>query len=176
MHIMVDLETMGKRPHAAIVSIGAVKFDNRGIEDDFYASIDLQSAVDGGASMDPETVLWWLQQGEDARSSLIQETQNLKTVLFLFRDWIKFNTRDIGGVWGNGASFDNVILSETYARLGLETPWPFWLDRCYRTIKRLAPEIKIERTGTHHNALDDARSQAEHLIRINNALNGEVLR
>lgn len=48
---------------------------------------------------------------------------------------------------------------------GLEQPWAFWNDRCYRTLKARS-ELKIARTGTHHNALDDAKSQALHLITI----------
>jgi len=34
--------------------------------------------------------------------------------------------------------------------------------------------VEINRSGTHHNALDDARSQAEHLIAIS-AKHGDFL-
>jgi inhibitor of KinA sporulation pathway (predicted exonuclease) len=34
----------------------------------------------------------------------------------------------------------------------------------------LRPSIKLERVGTHHNALDDAKSQALHLMKILEAL------
>jgi exodeoxyribonuclease VIII len=43
-------------------------------------------------------------------------------------------------------------------------PWRHWNDRCYRTVKSLYPDVKLERVGTHHNAVDDAESQARHLI------------
>jgi exodeoxyribonuclease VIII len=69
-------------------------------------------------------------------------------------------------IWGNGASFDNVILANAYRRNDLNIPWKYYNDRCYRTMKSLAPHIKMEREGTHHNALSDAISQANHLIRI----------
>jgi len=78
----------------------------------------------------------------------------------------------LDGMWGNGASFDNVILSETYLRLGMKAPWPFWKNKCYRTAKGMYPAVEINRSGTHHNALDDARSQAEHLIAIDAAHGG----
>lgn len=71
-------------------------------------------------------------------------------------------------VWGNGASFDNVILRGAYARNSTPAPWAWWNDRCYRTIKALHREVPMERLGTHHNALDDAISQALHLIRMLN--------
>ena len=77
----------------------------------------------------------------------------------------------IEGVWGNGASFDNVLLATAYKRLGMETPWPFWKDRCFRTMKNVC-KVDHSFEGTAHNALDDARSQAQHLIKIDAKLGG----
>lgn len=47
-HIMLDLETMGKGPEAAIVSIGAVEVlvDEGTLGREFYAPVDLQSAME----------------------------------------------------------------------------------------------------------------------------------
>jgi len=67
-------------------------------------------------------------------------------------------------VWGNGAAFDNVILASAYRQANITQPWLFWNDRCYRTVKALSPAVTMQRNGTHHNALDDAESQARHLI------------
>jgi len=39
MHIMIDLETMGARPNAPIISIGAVAFDANGIDREFYCNV-----------------------------------------------------------------------------------------------------------------------------------------
>jgi len=165
MHVMIDLETMGTRPNAPIIAIGAVTFDANATYDEFYVNIDLESAVnDGHAVVDPKTVLWWMEQSGEARSSLRSDKKKVLTALYEFRDWLKPDQPE--GVWGNGASFDNVILSETYRRLNLTPPWPFWADRCYRTMKNMYPMLELERTGVHHNALDDAKSQARHLITI----------
>ena len=165
MHVMIDLETMGTRPNAPIIAIGAVMFDGNEILDRFYTNIDLESAVeDGGAVVDPKTVLWWMEQADEARSALRDNKKKVLTALYEFRDWLK--PVDPDGVWGNGASFDNILLSETYRRLNLTPPWAFWKDRCYRTMKNMYPQIEMDRVGTHHNALDDAESQARHLIEI----------
>jgi len=165
MHIMVDLETMGTRPDAPIIAIGAVMFDGNAILDEFYVNIDLCSAVeDGGATIDPSTVMWWMKQSSDARSALEADCVSVAEGLDSFALWL--STVEPEGIWGNGASFDNTILSEAYARLGKKTPWPFRKDRCYRTMKNMRGDIEMDRTGTHHNALDDARSQALHLIKI----------
>ena len=74
------------------------------------------------------------------------------------------------GVWGNGADFDNPILAAAYRRLNMPLPWGAYAGRCYRTLKSLRPDIRLERQGTHHNALDDAVSQAEHAVRLLRAL------
>lgn len=173
MHIMIDLETMGTRPNAPIVSIGAVFFDKDHMHDRFYDVIDLRSAVAAGADMDPGTVIWWLQQSDEARAALTGAGRQISEVLDEFAKFVR--AKEVAGVWGNGAAFDNVILAEAYKRLDMETPWPFWKDKCYRTIKNAYPEVEIRRAGTHHNALSDAATQAEHLIRINKAATGIIL-
>lgn len=165
MHVMIDLETMGTRPSAPIIAIGAVMFDGNGTHSTFYVNIDLESAVnDGGGVVDPKTVLWWMEQSGEARSSLRENKKRVVTALYEFRDWLK--PVDPEGVWGNGASFDNVLLSETYRRLNLTPPWEFWKDRCYRTMKNMFPHITVNHTGVKHNALADALAQSEHLVRI----------
>lgn len=86
--------------------------------------------------------------------------------LAAFADWLASEHGPDVKVWGNGADFDNVILGSAYRRLGKSIPWAFYNSRCYRTVKSLQPGCRIERAGTHHNALDDAKSQALHLMRL----------
>lgn len=169
MHIMIDLETMGTRPDAPIIAIGAVAFDKERVHDEFYIVVDLADSVAEGAAIDPATVLWWMKQSDEARAEFGREGRALGLALGKFREGI--GAYDVSGVWGNGASFDNVILSEAYHRMGNEAPWPFWKDRCYRTMKNISP-VPMERGGTHHNALDDARDQAIHLQMISEETGG----
>jgi len=171
---MIDLETMGKRPNAPIIAIGAVLFDRIGTTSEFYRVIDLQSSVDAGAVIDASTVLWWMSQSDAARGEFSSEGAPLPDALMAFAAFIDSRpglgaAKNLDGVWGNGAAFDNVIISEAYLNCGLEVPWPFWLDRCYRTVKNMYPAVAMDRAGELHNAVDDARSQAQHLIAINAA-------
>ena len=169
LDVMLDLETMGNGPDAAIVAIGAVEFDvkTRELGRQFYSVIDLESAVKFGGVMDPSTVLWWLKQSEDARKLFIEKGQPIDAALADFSAWLtQCGPIDELKIWGNGAAFDNVILSSAYKRSGIPQPWQFRNDRCYRTIKGLYKHVKMQRQGVHHNALDDAISQAQHLIDI----------
>ena len=177
MHMMVDIETMGTGPDAPILSIGAVAFNGAGLGDEFYTTCNLQSAVDSGAVIDPSTVMWWLRQDAIARAALedCQDTAvSLTQALQSFLAFVNPSHPSLRGVWGNGAAFDNVIIRQSCKRLGLEV-WPFRLDKCYRTVKGAYPAVKMERVGTHHNALDDAKSQALRLIEINRTAGGVFL-
>lgn len=71
VHVMVDLETMGKKHNAPIVAIGAVVFDpaTGSIGESFYKVVCLESSVNWGAVIDPSTVIWWLKQSSEARSA-----------------------------------------------------------------------------------------------------------
>lgn len=161
--IMLDLETMGTRPGSAIVAIGAVRFGGGQIHDTFYRRIRLRSCTDFGLTIDADTVLWWMGQSQEARMEVINSegATSLPQALHDFKGFVQPEDR----VWGNGASFDNALLAEAYARAEAQMPWKFWNDRCYRTLKAMSP-VPMTRTGTHHNALDDAISQAEHLMLI----------
>lgn len=167
MHCMLDLETMGNGNRAAIIAIGAVMFNASGVkEDGFYAQVSLDDSVRQGLEMDTSTVLWWLQQSEEARAAFKgnENAESLAVVLNDFANWLsRWGNIEM---WGNGAAFDNTILSAAYRKCGIEQPWKFWNDRCYRTMKSLFPDVPCARFGTHHNALDDARTQAWHLVEI----------
>jgi hypothetical protein len=164
-NVMVDLETLGNGSNSVIISIGAVTFDHTGIGDTFYANIDPQSCADAGLKMDVSTVMWWMQQTEQSRAVFKKVNSPLEVVLGEFSAWFPAGAT----LWGNGSTFDNVILSNAYRAIGVKQPWDFWNDRCYRTLKSLYPHVKLERSGVAHNALDDAKSQAMHAVRIINA-------
>jgi exodeoxyribonuclease VIII len=165
-NIMIDLETMGTGPAAAIVAIGAVEFDlvSGELGREFYEAVSLPSSMESGGRVDADTVLWWLRQSDEARALFRAPAHRLYEVL----EQLAFFMAEFAGpevkVWGNGAAFDNVVLAGAFDRAGLDRPWKYSNDRCYRTVKALHPEVPMERTGTHHNALDDAISQAKHLI------------
>jgi len=167
--VMVDLETMGTGPAAAIITIGAVEFDPAAgtLGETFYVVVNLESSVQGGGVIDPSTVMWWLGQSEDARTAVRAEGTHINVALMRFAAWLGQRApRDELLLWGNGAGFDNVVLETAYRNSQLLCPWNFWSNRCYRTIKAMHPSVKAVRAGTHHNALDDAVTQAQHLIAI----------
>ncbi|GJK70631.1 3'-5' exoribonuclease domain-containing protein [Citrobacter freundii] len=177
-HLMVDMETMGNSPDAPIVSIGAVFFDpstgNTGAE--FYRVVSLESSMSFGMKPDASTIQWWLKQSSEARSAiLVDEAMGLRESLELLADFIAENAANGSHtvqLWGNGCSFDNVILRRAHALT--ETPFavPFRNDRDVRTMVELGksvginPRYDIPFEGDMHNALSDARHQVKYVSAI----------
>jgi hypothetical protein len=174
-HIMIDLETMGTRFDAPVLSIGACYFDpdTGDIGKKFYGRIDMADAFNYGKTSG-DTVRWWLTQSDAARQQLVDGHHTLEKVLTKFE---AFYGEGEPCVWGNGATFDITILEYAFLKcLGRKAPWPFWLVRDCRTIKDVAAPLMREPAspfkGTAHNALDDALHQAAWVSKMWQKLRG----
>ncbi|EHP0657619.1 3'-5' exoribonuclease, partial [Escherichia coli] len=137
IHLMIDLETMGKNPDAPIISIGAIFFDPQTGEmgPEFSKTIDLETA---GGVIDRDTIKWWLKQSREAQSAILTDEIPLDDALLQLREFIDENSGEFFvQVWGNGATFDNVILRRSYERQGIPCPWRYTNDRDVRTMVAL---------------------------------------
>ena len=190
LDVMVDLETLGTTADAVIVSMGAVAFnletgtvalgDERAT---FYTVLDIESQPRRHISGD--TLAWWMHQSDDARmvfdrKNPVQHHFPARTALGALEAWVRqivlvanAQAKDLR-VWSNGADFDLPIILHACRTFNVTPPWPAYAGRCYRTFKNLpgARAVVMQRTGTHHNALDDAIDQARHLCAIHAALFG----
>ena len=169
-NLMLDTETMGIKPDAAIVAIGAVLFDEHTgqIGETFYRTIHLATSVRLGFKIEPATVLFWLGQEDEARRSILFNAVNAVDAMTDFAEWVQQHGAPKGElrVWGASPAFDCVKVQAHLEACGLEAPWFYWNERDYRTIRernKIVPED--ERVGLH-NALADAVHQARHLIKI----------
>jgi len=175
-HVMLDLETLGTRPGDAIISIGAVMFDikTKTIGPMFRANLDIEQVIASGFGVTGGTLKFWFGQSDEARKQALENSMNMHAALMGLAEAL---TNYEGGVnknmkvWGNGAACHSThwLLREMYERLGLETPWAFWNDRCFRTLKNeYDPKKEFEPVfeGERHNALTDALHQAKWLINM----------
>lgn len=178
-HIMLDLETLGTRPGCVIISIGAVSFDpaTQTIGGGFYTVVNQASCEGYGLTTDKGTLAWWFRQGAEAQKVLTESRkggETLEQALNYFTEYLAEYPKDVR-IWGCGSDFDNTIMAHCYAIVGKRQPWKFTNNRCYRTLKAMDPSIEMERSGTYHNAYDDALSQARHACKILNKF-GKLLR
>jgi hypothetical protein len=163
-HVMLDLETYGTKPGSIILSIGAVTFDMNGLYEEFYEVIDLKASKAWGFTEDFNTVKWWSKQSQAARKAVFEaETTVLpNSATHSFAAWVK----QVGGIsiWGNGADFDLPLLQAYFDKTGTLWPVAFYNHRCFRTLKTMCPPQEIAKNEEAHNALADAKWQAEYTI------------
>ncbi len=170
--IMLDLETMDTGPYSAILSIGAVRFnlETGKMGGTFYRNIYLKSCTDLGMTLSADTIMWWMKQSDEARKAFNTSANNsLRDVcedFTMYVNNVKATSLKKVSLWGNGASFDNVIIRNAYDKLSYRFPLPFYADCDVRTIMKIAPKIEkkdSDRKGVYHNALDDAIYQVSYL-------------
>lgn len=165
MNLMLDFETLGVRPDCAVLSLGAVLFDHQRIVSEQYFKFDVQSQLDDGRTVNAQTIQWWTEQSKEAREVLYETFNdiNLETFVGFFGLWLQgFESVDPKTlkVWGNGASFDIPIADSLIN--GKREFWFHYNHRCFRTFATMTKCKKlVTREGVHHNALDDARYQAQ---------------
>jgi hypothetical protein len=171
--VMLDLETLGTAPGCAVLSIGAVAFDQYGgqLGPEFYEVISRASCRKHGLIEDEDTLAWWSKQSSQARQVLADAeastAQGLGGVLVKLTGYLqKFGKRDLH-IWGNGSDFDQPILAACFRVVKYPLPWLYYNNRCYRTLRSLASiPGAAPRQGVYHNALDDAKTQALQAINI----------
>jgi DNA polymerase III epsilon subunit-like protein len=174
-HLMIDLETMGNKSYSSIISIAALEFDintgNTGKE--FYKAVSLESCMVNGLLPNADTIMWWMQQNEEARLELVNaEKVSIYEALLDFAGL--FSKQDYQ-VWGNSARFDLGLLENAFHGLHMDIPWKFYNERCVRTLAAFKPDIKKkicdEHVGVAHNALHDCYKQVAYCSTIWNTLN-----
>lgn len=169
-HIMLDLETLGTSPGCPILSIGAVYWDpiNGELGDEFYVNIQISDSISRGFQPNGATIEWWMKQSDEARDALFKAPMNVPAALIKFNNFVK---NDKVAMWAKGPSFDCNILRKAYEKTEINVPWHFRSERDVRTLISIAKlrgvlAPNFARTGTHHNALDDAKYQAKQCIQL----------
>lgn len=167
--LMVDLETFGNGKNACIVQIGACYFNRTTgeIGETFKFNIDARGS---NGDLDPDTVYWWLSQSKEAIASITADPKEpLERVMNEFNDFAQGAKK----IWSH-ATFDFVILQETFRRLKIKPKFRYTVARDIRTLTDLANVTfsKVTREGLHHDALDDCKFQVKYCVECFNKIKG----
>ena len=177
-HVMADIETLGLADDCVILSIGGVKFDKYNILDKFHVGIDPVDAERYGLKIDAATAwnYWADPKRDEARKRLFElEKVDLHSALSGFAQWVcETAAVERGSLWGKGATFDNVRIKNAFKAVGVESPFSYRQDECYRTLANRCPLVAYKQVGVAHDALDDAMSQALHMQAICHQLGIEL--
>jgi hypothetical protein len=195
MEVMLDIETMGRTPGCAVISIAAIAFSfeepliqfedllHKSIGRTFYRNITLQSNELANLHLDANTVDWWLTCTSHEAKLALQTPEPISLVealnqLALFIDSLSpFGQTQ---VWAKDPSFDcNILRAANEAARGSTYPlgWTHRDENSVRTISRLAktmyPDLELNPDGLEgdeHNPLHDAYNQMVQTVRAYQAL------
>jgi len=178
--IMVDIETLGTSSNAFIIQIGACVFNisTGEILSQFNMCTDLSKESE--IKIEGSILDWWISDPTrlSTLSNLFKNTDGKlsnKDLMEEFYHWILKvqGIYMIKNMWGNGTTFDNVIIKNSFIKYGLCYPIGYRNDMDMRTIIALASDISGEESQdfvkrnclpedqlTNHNALSDAINQA----------------
>ena len=171
--VMIDLETLATSTDAAILTIGAVKFDPFGKDieepamDSFYVKVDIDSCDELNLAVNDDTIAWWGQQSKEAQAEAFEGTDRIH-IRDAFDQLYKF-CWGAKRVWSNGAAFDVPICETVFKRLNKAIPWSFWQVRDVRTAFDLGINPNRPPVLAHH-ALQDAWNQAVGIQNVYNTL------
>lgn len=174
--LMLDIESLGNKKDFVITQIAAVAFDrNTGkTGPEFMINIDIEDSLKNGFTVDASTILWWMEQNDEARRGITEGQKKAIRVdhaLFELRAFIQSLEPNTLRVWGNGATFDISALKAYYYNTGAKAlPWKHTLERDVRTIVEFAPDIKAEWVnnfqGTKHDPIADCKNQIGYVSAI----------
>lgn len=163
-HIIIDIETLGRRNDAAITQVGIIPTDeNFNALDQYLVQVDPNAWPTCDRTFTGETLLWWIQQKNTPVSKFPTQIANsykdlVEKLNYVFR---KYNTKD-SIVWTKG-SMDLFCIKDLYEYFDMDIPWKFWQPRDIRTTKEIIKDWKVCDNNNTHNALGDALEEVEEL-------------
>lgn len=189
VHIMLDLETLGKREDTVILSIACVPFT---FEDhDYYQSyinkgimikFDVKEQINVyHRSITTDTIEWWKSQSKEARDANLKPSPDDMTVVEGLTKLNKFiaetgYNHKQSYVWSRGSNFDFPKLEHLYEDCAkLTVPFNTWKIRdtrtyidilCGRNDGKYDLKMGIKDNFVAHNCLHDAALEAAKLNEI----------
>ena len=164
--IMIDCETLdiGERP--VLLSIGAVVFTESQIHEYFHIGIDIEDSKRYGFTVSQSTLDWWDQQDPAARADAFSGGEKIKAALQALVYF--FEENKCTEIWSKGSLDDIRWINNALDYFGIERPWKYYKEFCFRTLLKSVPKFDMPFVGMPHNALDDAIHQAKQFIHIKN--------
>ena len=174
---MIDLETLDVLPTAAVLTIGAVKFDPFGDDvrdptcEKLYVKVDLDSCDRLGLTTSDATIDWWSQQDKKAQEEAFSPDGRIP-IYEAMNKLYKF-CWGAQRVWSHGAGFDVIICEHIFSKLQKTCPWNFWQVRDTRTLFDIGIDPQRPPVLKHH-ALEDAWNQAVGVQNVYKTLRGST--
>lgn len=170
--IMKDIESLDLGPKSVVTQLAFVAFDMDDPEDQFRVVseyLPIQPQIFLGRTINADTVIWWMNQSEEARAGFKQNTGNdMDELTSLVNSFNRKLSQVIEGaddyeIWARGPQFDIVNIETLFGDCGEQVPWKYDRVRDLRTLMKLAgvatADVIRPADQIDHVALDDCRYQ-----------------
>lgn len=141
-HLMIDIETLGKKPDTVVLSIGCVPFTLENhtyfselVKQGIHIKFDAKEQIKNyHRTVNKDTTDWWKKQSEKSRSITLEPSKNdcdITTGLYnlnKFIETIDYSFKN-SYVFSRRSHFDFSILNNIYESAYLSTPWNDWMIR-----------------------------------------------
>ena len=158
---MVDIETLGMAGSSAILSLGAVIFDQDDPEENYIGewdvSYDWKTQLKNGRTKESGAVEWWKKQDPKVQEKQFTGEVDLAGGLLQFQMWLdSFEEIEYYYYWNS--NFDQPILSDAsrWANVNLDLVDSYWKTMCIASIGR-----QISRASGNKWLLNNLKKKAE---------------
>jgi hypothetical protein len=158
---MLDIETLGTCPDCVVLTLGAVKFDPKTLNEPgpgIYCKPDVDDQITMGRIVREDTMEWWSRQAEDVREEALGMDGRI-SVEQMLKELNKFCV-GVNNIWAQGTVFDIGILEHLYKQYNMAPNWQYWQIRDSRTLFGTHGDPRVKGKAGLHNALEDCVSQA----------------
>lgn len=163
IHAMLDIETLGVKTRAPVLSAGVEFFDphlNLRFEKELFLFDPEQQR---GRHIQFSTMKWWMQQDRAAQAHW--RDAEFPKVSFELERFVRFGETH-GDViwWAVGPHFDMTIMETLLEDFGLRTPWKFWNVRDVRTVREWINDSAVPANTNAHDPLADCDKQIHQVV------------
>ena len=162
IHAMIDIETLDTVPTAAVLTVGACKFDPYSDVEPYDKTLwrpEVDHQLNNGRTAGDDTLAWWAKQDAHIRETTFTDTDRIPLNVF-FTDLNKYLV-GVDKIWCQGPQFDMVILEDLFRAFDHHRNWAFWQIMDCRTIFNMMPKDPRRAIQQNlHSADDDAYWQA----------------
>lgn len=188
-HYAFDLETLGKKENAVILSIGVVPFTFESnatfselLDAGLYLKLSVEKQVQMGRKIEKDTVEFWKKQGDEAREVLTPTAKDVDPIAAckIIDGFIKENgvDKERSWFWSRGNAFDFGKIEDLYDSYGIPLPFLGFMQRDIRTMvdcfcgttRGKVKAVRPQDGFIYHNALHDAASDVAKMIEIYDAM------
>jgi hypothetical protein len=118
----------------------------------FYRKLKVSEQLKVGRTTTPETLSWWKEQGEEARTVLEPSSEDVSVNKFHYdlKEYLEQSGYNFKNdfIWVRGAAFDPPLIDSLFDDFGLKNPMNFWKIRDIRTFVDM---VTGSRNGKYEN-------------------------